>query len=427
MKSYPFDSKITGVEELQAPGGEKVYVPTLDRGHTAKDLQEFDKNMWTDGISKDIENCLKVSPGTGMNVIVSPGFCMCGGARGNEPEQRTLAVQAADPSFDRIDAVVARSDNSSDFRNVDLYVVKGTPGVSPSAPAPTRDETTYEIVLAHLFIAHGTSSISAYRITDTRLNDSICGIMQPRPGVNTTGIFDQYQAALDEFLKTVQEAIDGTTAGNLQSQITENKESIGDKEELTTEDKTNLVLAINETNKNAHNAQKSADDNSKIIGALESLETAVKTSVVGAINWLKSQLDSTNTNVSNLNNKLTSNIHKRISGVAQTGTAGRIYAQKNGKYIDIDIVLSGCSVGRTYEWYNIGYVDVSKLGVTSTEYAYGQAYYSGGGPAYGDEGGQTTIRCESQSSGRVQLIAQCSKTMSGDKYFVASIHVPIVS
>lgn len=163
------------------------------------------------------------------------------------------------------------------------------------------------------------------------------------------------------------------------------------------------------------------------MGALGSLTTGVKTSIVNAINWLKTQLDTTNTNVSNLNSKLTPNIHNRISGVAQTGTAGRIYAQKNGKYIDIDIVLSGCSVGTVYAWYNIGYVDVSKLGVTSTEYAYGQAYYSGGGPAYGDEGGQTTIRCESQSSGRIQLLAQCSKTMSGDKYFVASIHVPIVS
>lgn len=131
--------------------------------------------------------------------------------------------------------------------------------------------------------------------------------------------------------------------------------------------------------------------------------------------------------VSYLIGKLAPNIHDRIIGVPQTGTSGRIYAQKNGKYIDIDIVLSGCSVGRAYAWYDIGYVDVSKLGVTSTEYAYGQAYYSGGGPAYGDEGGQTTIRCESQSSGRIQLSAQCSKTMSGDKYFVASIHVPIVS
>lgn len=163
------------------------------------------------------------------------------------------------------------------------------------------------------------------------------------------------------------------------------------------------------------------------MGALGSLTTGVKTSIVNAINWLKSQLDTTNSNVANLNNKLTPNIHNRISGVAQTGTAGRIYAQKNGKYIDIDIVLSGCSVGTVYAWYNIGYVDVSKLGVTSTEYAYGQAYYSGGGPAYGDEGGQTTIRCESQSSGRIQLLAQCSKMMSGGKYFIASIHVPIVS
>lgn len=161
------------------------------------------------------------------------------------------------------------------------------------------------------------------------------------------------------------------------------------------------------------------------IGALGSLTTGVKTSIVNAINWLKSQLDTTNTNVANLNNKLTPNIHNRISGVPQTGTGGRIYAQKNGKYIDIDIVLSGCSVGTAYAWYNIGYVDISSLGVTSTEYAYGQAYYSSGGPAYGDQGGQTTIRCESQSSGRIQLLAQCSKTMSADKYFIASIHVPI--
>ena len=40
------------------------------------------------------------------------------------------------------------------------------------------------------------------------------------------------------------------------------------------------------------------------MGALGSLTTGVKTSIVNAINWLKTQLDTTNTNVSNLNSKL---------------------------------------------------------------------------------------------------------------------------
>lgn len=225
MISFPFDSQITGAQELDVPGGgQKAVIPLLDRGYTAEDLQNIYKQLYTDGISSSITDCLKVSPGTGMQVIVSPGFCMAGGAFGCLEKAKTLKISTASSS-DRIDIVVARRDNNNAYRNIDVYVVKGTPSSSPVAPQPTRNDSVYEIVLAHVFIARGTSSISEYRITDTRLNTSLCGIMQPKPGVDTTGIFDQYQAALNEFLDTVRQALDETLAGNLQIQIDEIKES----------------------------------------------------------------------------------------------------------------------------------------------------------------------------------------------------------
>lgn len=123
--------------------------------------------------------------------------------------------------------------------------------------------------------------------------------------------------------------------------------------------------------------------------------------------------------------ELNGKISKRIEGVKQTGSGGRIYAQRNGDFIDIDINLSGCLVGNAYTWYNVGYIDISQIGVKSTEAARGQAYFSNQGPAYGDDGGKTTINCIAQSSGRIQLRAQSSKTFSEGRLYVATISVPI--
>lgn len=227
MISFPFDSQITGAQELDVPGGgQKAVIPLLDRGYTAEDLQNIYKQLYTDGISSSITDCLKVSPGTGMQVIVSPGFCMAGGAFGCLEEAKTLEIATAHSTADRIDLVVARRDNNNAYRNIDVYVVRGTPSSNPSAPAPTRNESAYEIVLAQVFVTKGATSIAINKITDTRLNSNVCGLMTPNPGVDATGIFDQYQDALDQFLELVAGALDETLAGNLQSQINDISEDL---------------------------------------------------------------------------------------------------------------------------------------------------------------------------------------------------------
>lgn len=124
--------------------------------------------------------------------------------------------------------------------------------------------------------------------------------------------------------------------------------------------------------------------------------------------------------------ELIGDLDKRVSGTRQTGTGGWIYACKNGGFIDIAVNLSGCLVGKTYEWYNIGYVDITSLGATKTDAAFGLASFSNaGGPEFGDTGGKTTISCVAQATGRIQLRAQSSKTISEGRQYIAMIKVPI--
>lgn len=213
MKSFPFDSQITGTDS-------ETGLPLMDRAQSAETLQKFFENLFQDGIFQNYENCCQVSPGSGMNVLVNVGGGCCGGSIFVEENIRTLALQAAHENLDRIDAIIVRKNNNINYRSTDLYVVTGNPAEIPVAPEPTRSSSIHEIVLAHVFVARGTTSIPSYRITDTRLDSSVCGIATPMQEVDTSGIFEQYQAALDEYLETVASAIDNTLAGNLQNQIT---------------------------------------------------------------------------------------------------------------------------------------------------------------------------------------------------------------
>lgn len=213
------DGFIKEIKELTAPNGKTTSVAISDRNFNSKQLRKVFNQMFSDGIAQNIKNCFKVSPGTGMNVIIQPGAGMMGGAIGIEDKARTIQVQASNPTLDRVDSVVLRLDDNPNYRTIDLYIVQGDASDLPKAKPPVRNDTVYEIVLAHIFIARGTNSIPEYRITDTRLNSSICGIMQPRPGADTTGLFTQYQDALNEFLDTVDQALDGSLAGQLKVQI----------------------------------------------------------------------------------------------------------------------------------------------------------------------------------------------------------------
>ncbi len=240
MIGYPLDSHVT----FESDG-----TPVYDRAITSAPLRKLYKKLFSDGVMPNPSNNMQVSAGSGMNVIVSPGFAMCNGCLKLEEAQRTLAVQASSATYDRIDTVVLRLNDNDSERICDFYILEGTPATSPVRPTLTRTESIWELGLADLFIAKNSTVISNQRITDTRYETERCGVVSSVSKFDTDFIYQQVQADLAGFKSEEQadfiawfEEIKGQlsedAAGNLQNQI-------GSLPSLATEIKTNIVAAIN--------------------------------------------------------------------------------------------------------------------------------------------------------------------------------------
>lgn len=189
MRSFPWDSVVEAM-------GEDGY-PIYDRSYDASDLREVHETFFSNGVFMNEEDAFTVTQGEGMNVIVSPGKCCIKGTIGYEKSTREIAIQSSS-SQDRIDTVVLRWNANIETRSIDIYVKEGIASDIPVRPTLTRAGTIYELGIADIFIAKNTNSISAARITDTRLDSDRCGVVTALIDVDTTTLFNQIQAFIDE-------------------------------------------------------------------------------------------------------------------------------------------------------------------------------------------------------------------------------------
>lgn len=121
-----------------------------------------------------------VTPGGGYMVKVSGGRAWVHPAKyvgysiiKQEPD--TLTLPLADAQRPRIDRVVLRYDAAA--RKSYLLVLEGTPASTPTAPAISRTNLLYDLCLAQITRPAGSTAITAGNITDTRLDESLCGVM----------------------------------------------------------------------------------------------------------------------------------------------------------------------------------------------------------------------------------------------------------
>lgn len=209
---YPFESVNTGT------ASEPVY----DRAITAEDERTFNKLRYTNGVFSSVGSGLSVSANNNMTVTVGTGGAHIEGALYYNSAPIGLTVEAANASLNRIDRVVLQFNTSVSVRSVRALIRTGTAATNPVAPELRQESNLYEIALADIYVKKGATGISQSAITDQRLNSALCGFVAAAipSSVDTTGLFDQYQTALNEWLDTVAAALDGTLAGNLQNQIT---------------------------------------------------------------------------------------------------------------------------------------------------------------------------------------------------------------
>ena len=186
---------------------------------------------------------LKVTVGAGRGWVHPSRFT---GYSITKREADTLTLPLADPSLPRIDRIVMRYDAGA--RAASLQVLQGTASSTPTAPAISRTELTYDLCLAEIARPAGSTSISTGQITDTRLDEALCGLV--RDGV--TGIpTDELLAAAKERIATLEENASNSAAAAKDSaeaaKSSETKSAASEERAKTSETAAKQALQDTET------------------------------------------------------------------------------------------------------------------------------------------------------------------------------------
>ena len=202
----------------------------------------------TSGVFSGAED-FPVTAAGGLTVIVGAGRGWVHPSRFTgysitKREADTLTMPLADPSLPRIDRIVMRYDAGA--RAASLQVLQGTASSTPTAPAISRTELIYDLCLAEITRPAGSTSITTGQITDTRLDEALCGLV--RDGV--TGIpTDELLAAARERIATLEENASNSAAAAKDSaeaaKSSETKSAASEKNAKDSE--TNAQRALQDT------------------------------------------------------------------------------------------------------------------------------------------------------------------------------------
>lgn len=189
-----------------------------DRVYLASDFADYFASFIGNGVFAEHSEQLQVMPqdSPDMSVQVLAGQAWINGYWYENTVPLTLNVDVADGTLDRVDIVVVRYDSTT--RDISTVVKKGTPSAGATAPALSRTEDLYELKLAEIDVSHGTVNINTSKITDTRSNSEVCGwVTGVINQMDTTTLFNQLQAATQDAVDAMNEALNGTTEGELKT------------------------------------------------------------------------------------------------------------------------------------------------------------------------------------------------------------------
>lgn len=245
-----------------------VLYPANDCDFDAADVAAYLAGL-TSGVFSSAEDFpvtaaggLKVTVGAGRGWVHPSRFT---GYSITKREADTLALPLADPSLPRIDRIVMRYDAGA--RAASLQVLQGTASSTPTAPAISRTELIYDLCLAEITRPAGSTSITTGQITDTRLDEALCGIVRD----SVTGIpTDELLAAARERIGALEEKATTSAAAAKDSaeaaKSSETKSAASEKNAKTSETAAQRILT------DTQNAVKTVTDDMN--AAAESASTA---------------------------------------------------------------------------------------------------------------------------------------------------------
>ena len=197
-----------------------------DRKYTVDFLAQWVASFLSSGVYAD---SLAVTAGENMQVVLPPGQAWINGYYYRNDGSLVRTLENADGVLNRKDTVVLRWDLNG--RTITAQVLTGAPAGSPKAPGIVRTAEQYDLKLAEISIPAGTTAVTQDLIADTRLDDSVCGIVHAVVDhLDTAAFYSQIQADLERFraeneadftawVNNLKDVLDDETAGNLLNMI----------------------------------------------------------------------------------------------------------------------------------------------------------------------------------------------------------------
>jgi hypothetical protein len=188
-----------------------ITYPLNDVDYTAEDAETYLCTR-TSGVyaaesfPATVTEARKITIGPGMAWINNGTFK---GKSVVSTENVSVAIPIADGALPRIDRIVLRFTKST---NESTFEVKtGTPASNPVAPTLTRSELLYELGLYTVSVPAGSLTVSAADVTNTMLDESVCGLMRDGvTGLPTGTLQKQYEA----LIKSMADEIAAIKAGS---------------------------------------------------------------------------------------------------------------------------------------------------------------------------------------------------------------------
>ena len=160
------------------------------------------------------DDCFDLSITADRTVTIGPGLAWVRNTRfaGKSicnREVLELTIPMADSSKPRTDRIVLRYDKAEN--KSELVVKTGTPGSAAAAPDVVQTELVYELGLYTVLVAAGSTVVKVADVTDTRLNEQVCGLMRDGvTGLPTAQIARQADALLDAIKAEYRGVKDGS-------------------------------------------------------------------------------------------------------------------------------------------------------------------------------------------------------------------------
>ena len=187
-----------------------------DRTYDADSFSEWMRKFFTNGV---FTNEMQVTASSGMTISVAAGYAHVAGKVRYFDSATPLTLETAGSTYPRIDTIVVECNYTE--RLITLKSVTGAcSGDTPTATAPVRTASAYQLVLAQIYVAAGATEITQSNITDTRTDTSLCGIVTSAGiEVDVSQVVAQMNSDFDIWFTAMKGQLTTDAAGHLQTEI----------------------------------------------------------------------------------------------------------------------------------------------------------------------------------------------------------------